>query len=101
MHRAISSIVFVLALPCCHSVATASDCESVGQHLADLQIKKEKERPFGRLLPPFDDAAHEKEIRDGAVVEFKGRCMKGWKKAVYECMMSAQDFETADKCRYL
>jgi hypothetical protein len=86
---------------CKPAVATPAECDAVAKHLAELQLKKEKTPPFGRLLPPFDDADHEKEIFDEAYGNAKTRCGKGWKRDVFECMTKAADLETADKCRFL
>ena len=86
---------------CKAPVATAAECDTVAQHLAELQIKKEKTPPFGHLVPPFDDAAHQQEIETEAKARAKERCTKGWKREVYDCMMQSQDLDAADKCRFL
>jgi hypothetical protein len=100
-----ASLTCVAAVSCiaaCKApVATAAECDTVAQHLAELQIKKEKTPPFGHLVPPFDDDAHRKEIESEAKARAKERCTKGWKREVYDCMMSAQDLDAADKCRFL
>ena len=88
-------------LGCKPPVASAAECDAVAQHLADLQIKKEKTPPFGHLVPPFDDAEHAKELEAEARQRAKERCTKGWKREVYDCMMSAQDLDAADRCRFL
>ncbi len=84
---------------CKPPVATPQECDAVAGVLADLQVKKEKTPPFGQLVPPFNDPEHEKDIREEAKKRAKERCDKGWKRAVYECMMKAPDLGAADKCR--
>lgn len=86
---------------CKPAVATPEECDKVSDHLADLVVKKEKKPPFGRLAsPPFNTPDNEKDIRDEAKGKAKPRCLKGWKRQVFDCMMAAQDIESADKCRF-
>ena len=102
----LSMAVLALVLPCAGAgckpaVASADECERVSLHLADLQIAKEKVPPLGHLVPPFDDKDHEQNLRDEAHDNAKQRCLKGWKRDVYECMIQAKDIDAADKCRFL
>jgi hypothetical protein len=86
---------------CKPSTATPAECDSVAKHLAGLQVKKEKRPPLGRLaVAPFNTPENEKAVFDEAFENAKGRCAKGWKRAVYECMLQAQEIEAADKCRF-
>jgi len=98
---AVATIGVATVCGCKPPIASATECDAVAQHLADLQIKKEKTPPFGHLVPPFDDEAHRKEIETEAKQRAKERCSKGWKREVYDCMMNAQDLDAADKCRFL
>ena len=98
---ALTSLVAYGSAGCKPAVASADECEQVSAHLADLQIAKEKVPPFGHLVPPFDDKEHEQNLRDEAHDKAKQRCLKGWKRDVYECMVQAKDIDTADKCRFL
>jgi hypothetical protein len=86
---------------CKPRVATPDECEKVAVHLADLQIQKEKIPPMGLLVPPFDDPEHEKNLHDEAHDKAKERCLKGWKREVWDCMMQSTDIVAADKCRNL
>lgn len=100
----VASVLAVAIAPstaCKPKVASADECEKVAAHLADLQIKKEKTPPLGHLIPPFDDPDHEQSLREEAHDNAKQRCLKGWKREVYDCMMQATDIGAADKCRYL
>ena len=99
------ALVLVLAAAfaagCKPSVATPDECAEVAKHLAALQVKKEKRPPLGRLAsPPFDTPDNEKAVFDEAHDNAKARCAKGWKRAVFECMLRAQEIESADKCRF-
>jgi 3-deoxy-D-manno-octulosonate 8-phosphate phosphatase KdsC-like HAD superfamily phosphatase len=90
----------LLAVGCKPSIATKEECEAVAKHLAELQVQKEKRPPLGRLAAaPFDTPDNEREVRDEARTNAQARCAKGWKRAVYECMLEAKDLEAADKCR--
>ncbi len=93
---------------CASKTATPEECDKVAEHLADLKVAQEKQPKVvqsngtvrgGLLLPPFGDAAKEKEIRDEARGGFKDRCAKGWKRATWDCMMAAKDLEAAELCR--
>jgi hypothetical protein len=93
---------------CKAKLATPEECEKVAGKLADLKVAQEKQPKVvqsngsvrgGLLQPPFGDAAKEKEIRDEALGTFKDRCSKGWRRETWDCMMAAQDLETADRCR--
>ena len=86
---------------CKPRIATPDECEKAAVHLADLQIKKEKTPPLGRLLPPFDDPDHEQSLRDEAHDNAKAHCLKGWKRDVYECVMQATDVSAFETCRKL
>jgi hypothetical protein len=87
---------------CKPPIATPQECDQVANHLADAQVAKEKIPPLGKLSSkPFDDADHEKELREEVRSQVKSRCDKGWKRDVWDCMMKATDLETADKCRSL
>jgi hypothetical protein len=96
--------ILLLSLPstsCKPGVATADECEKVARHLADLQVKKEKRPPLGRLAAaPFNTKENEDAVFTEAHDNAKARCMKGWKRAVYECMLEAKEMELVDKCRY-
>jgi len=100
--------VLVLALfsaslvPACKpAIASADECEQVSEHLAQLVVQKEKKPPMGRLAsPPFNTPDNEKDVHDEAKNKAKPRCLKGWKRQVFDCMMAAKDIETADKCRF-
>jgi hypothetical protein len=93
---------------CEAKTATPEECDKVADHLADLKVAQEKQPKVvqsngtvrgGLLLPPFGDAAKEKEVRDEARGTFKDRCAKGWKRATWDCMMAAKDLEAAELCR--
>jgi hypothetical protein len=93
---------------CEAKLATSEECDKVAEHLADLKVAQEKQPKVvqsngtvrgGLLLPPFGDAAKEKEVRDEARGTFKERCAKGWKRATWDCMMAAKDLEAAELCR--
>src|SRR5207248_6083341 len=95
---------------CKQRIASPDECEKVSARLADLVIQREKTPKWvdeqghlhsGKLVPPFDDKEHEQSLHDEAQDNAKQRCLKGWKREIYDCMMKAQDFDTADKCRLL
>lgn len=87
---------------CKPSVATANECDVVARHLAELQVKKEKRPPLGRLaVAPFNTKENEDAVFEEARDNAKARCMKGWKRDVYDCMLAAKEIEEADKCRFL
>ena len=98
--------VLLLLLPlsivgCKSAVATPEECEVVAEHLAKLVVAKEKKPPMGRLAsPPFNTPENEKDIHDEAKGKAKPRCLKGWKRQVYDCMLASKDIEAADKCRF-
>lgn len=103
--RVPSAFVLVLTAgvlaACKPSIATSDECAEVAKHLASLQVKKEKRPPLGRLASaPFNTPENEKAVFDEAHDNAKARCAKGWKRAVFECMMQAQELEAADKCRF-
>lgn len=98
---ALTCAALVVGGACKPRVATPDECEKVAVHLADLQIKKEKIPPMGLLVPPFDDPDHEASLREEAHDKAKERCLKGWKREVWDCMMQSQDIVAADKCRNL
>lgn len=86
---------------CKSAIATADECEKVSRHLADLQVKKEKRPPLGRLAAaPFNSKENEDAVFNEAHDNAKARCTKGWKRAVYDCMLEAKEIEQADKCRF-
>ena len=86
---------------CKSSVATGEECDAVAGHLAELQVKKEKRPPLGRLaVAPFNTKENEDAVFSEARDTARARCGKGWKRAVYECMMQASEIEAADKCRF-
>jgi hypothetical protein len=86
----------------CRSVANAEECDAVAKHLADLQVQKEQKPPLGQLASPlFDTPENRQRIFEEARKNAHDRCAKGWKKAVYDCMMESKDLATADKCRNL
>lgn len=92
---------FSLLSACKPSVATKDECEQVSKHLADLQVQKEKRPPFGRLAAaPFNSPDNERAVYEEAQTNARARCAKGWKRAVYDCMMQAKDLDAADKCRF-
>jgi hypothetical protein len=94
------ALACVVAIGCKPVVATADECAKVSDHLGDLQVKKERIAPMGRLsVAPFNGPENEKAIFEEARDSAKKRCAKGWKREIYECMMTAADIETADKCR--
>ena len=85
----------------CRQMANASECDAVAKHLAELQVKKERTPPLGRLAsPPFNGPNEEKEVFDEARDNARERCGKGWKKSVADCMIDAKDLAAADKCRF-
>lgn len=92
-----------LAIPACKpTVATATECDAVAKHLAELQVKKEKRPPLGRLaIAPFNTKENEDSVYEEAQTNAKARCTKGWKREIFECMMNAKEIEEADKCRLL
>jgi hypothetical protein len=101
-----SSLVLVLAAAslvssACKSVVASSDeCSEVADHLGALQVKKEKLPPMGRLAsPPFNGPENERAIHDEARDSAKARCLKGWKREVFDCMQQVQTIEEADRCR--
>jgi hypothetical protein len=90
----------VFVMSCKPAIATSDECEQVARHLGELQVKKEKRPPFGRLASKgFDTKENEDAILTEARDNAKTRCAKGWKRAIYDCMMQAQEIEAADKCR--
>ncbi len=94
-------LVAVTIAGCKPAVATPAECEVVAEHLAQLVVAKEKKPPMGRLAsPPFNTAENEKDIHDEAKGKAKPRCLKGWKRQVYDCMLAAKEIEAADKCRF-
>ncbi len=97
-----SLLVCALALISCKpAVATSDECEQVARHLGELQVKKEKRPPLGRLASKgFDTKENEDAVFNEAKDNAKARCAKGWKRAIYECMMKAEEIEAADKCRF-
>lgn len=87
---------------CRRPIASPEECDAVANHLAELQVRKEKIPPFGRLASKgFDGPDEVKAIFEEAKKSARDRCAKGWKRAVYECMMEAQDLAVADRCRFL
>ncbi len=85
----------------CRAVANASECDAVAKHLGDLQVKKERKPPMGQLASPlFDTPENQQRIFEEARKNARDRCAKGWKRAVVDCMMGAQDLAAADKCRF-
>jgi hypothetical protein len=96
------SLLFVLFLISCKpATATPDECDRVSKHLADLQVKKEKRPPLGRLAAaPFNTKENEDAVFTEARDNAKARCTKGWKRAVYDCMLEAKEIEQADKCRF-
>lgn len=98
--------LFLLALvassaSCKPGVATAAECDQVANHLGDLQVKKEKRPPLGRLAAaPFNTKENEDAVHSEARDNARARCMKGWKRAVFDCMLDAKELELADKCRF-
>ncbi|MBL8720579.1 MAG: hypothetical protein JNL79_31630 [Myxococcales bacterium] len=96
------AVVLVSSTPSCKpAVASADECEQVSEHLAQLVVKKEKKPPMGRLAsPPFNTPDNEKDVHDEAKNKAKPRCLKGWKRQVFDCMMAAKEIEAADKCRF-
>ncbi len=91
----------VAVMSCKPAIATGDECEQVARHLADLQVKKEKRPPLGRLASKgFDTKENEDAVFNEAKDNAKARCAKGWKRAIYDCMMQAQEIEAADKCRF-
>ncbi len=99
---AVSLLVTSIALVACKSsVATLPECDAVAKHLADLQVEKEKRPPLGRLATaPFNTKENEDAIHAEARESARARCGKGWKRAVYDCMLDAKTIESADKCRF-
>lgn len=103
------AVVASAALVGCESkLATPEECDKVADHLANLKVAQEKQPKVvqsngtvrgGLLLPPFGDAAKEKEVRDEARGTFKDRCAKGWKRATWDCMVAAKDLDAAELCR--
>jgi len=95
------SLICVVATSCKPGVATKDECDKVAAHLAQLQVDKEKRPPLGRLAAaPFNTPENEKSVRDEAQENAVKRCQKGWKRAVYDCMIDAKTIEAADKCRF-
>ncbi|MBI2391162.1 MAG: hypothetical protein HYV09_16350 [Deltaproteobacteria bacterium] len=98
-------LLFAIALcfaGCKAGTATPEECDEIARHLAELQVKKEKRPPLGRLaMAPFNTKEREDEIFQEAQASAKTRCTKGWKREVYECMSKATEIEEADKCRSL
>jgi hypothetical protein len=91
----------IAVMSCKPAIATSDECEQVARHLADLQVKKEKRPPLGRLASKgFDTKENEDAVFAEAKDNAKARCVKGWKRAIYDCMMQAQEIEAADKCRF-
>jgi len=97
-----SLLVAVISLVACKpAVATSDECEQVARHLGDLQVKKEKRPPLGRLASKgFDTKENEDAVFNEAKDNARARCAKGWKRAIFDCMMSAQEIEQADRCRF-
>jgi hypothetical protein len=99
--RATLLLCAVSLVACKPSTATKDECEQVSQHLAELVVKKEKRPPLGRLASKgFDTKENEDAIFNEARDNARARCAKGWKRAIYECMMSATEIEKADQCRF-
>lgn len=98
-------VPFAIALwfvGCKAGTATPEECDKVARHLAELQVKKEKRPPLGRLaMAPFNTKEREDEIFQESQSSAKARCTKGWKREAYECMLKATEIEEADKCRSL
>lgn len=101
--RILPLVVAVLSVGACKPrVASAPECDAVARHLAELQVKKEKRPPLGRLaIAPFNTKENEDSVFEEAQTNAKGRCLKGWKREIFDCMMNAKEIEEADKCRYL
>jgi hypothetical protein len=101
MRRFICFSTLICLASCKPATATKDECGKVAAHLADLQVEKEKRPPLGRLAAaPFNTPENEKAVRDEASENANKRCAKGWKRAVYDCMMDAKTIEAADKCRF-
>ena len=101
MRHLVHFALVISVASCKPAVATKDECAKVAAHLAELQVQKEKRPPLGRLAAaPFNTAQNEKAVRDEASDNADKRCLKGWKRAVYDCMMEAKSIEAADKCRF-
>lgn len=91
----------LMLISCKPSTATPAECDQVAAHLGALQVKKEKRPPLGRLAAaPFNTKENEDAVFAEARDNARARCTKGWKRAVYECMLEAKEIEQADKCRF-
>ena len=85
---------------CKPAVVSPEECTAIADHLGKLQVKKEKLPPMGRLAsPPFNGPENERGVFEEARDNAKTRCLKGWKREVFECMQQVQTIEEADRCR--
>ena len=83
----------------CRRVASTEQCEAASRRVAELRVKHEKTHPLGKLRsPPFNGPQEERTVFDETQSMVRARCVKGWKSALYDCMMAAASYEDAEKC---